>query len=378
MSEAVVKKNHREPLIHITKRESMAWWQAWCIRGAAILLALVCAGIVIMLVSDLNPLDVYTAMAGGNFNLEDPSQTRMMWVTFQKVAILLCISLAVTPAFKMKFWNCGAEGQTLAGCVAAATFMIYCGDTMQPALLFPLMLLVSMLAGAVWGVIPAIFKAQYNTNETLFTLMMNYIAISLVAFLEIVWENPKNSAKVGVINLFTHGGWLPEINENRYLPVILTALFVCIVIFIYLKYSKQGYEISVVGESQNTARYVGINVKKVIIRTMAISGALCGLGGFLLVSGSGHTISTGLAGGRGFTAIVVAWLSKLNTFTMMLVSFALVFMEKGAIQIASQFGLNENAADIITGIILFFVLGCEFFINFKVGFRHKRKVDRAE
>ncbi len=373
MSEVAVKKHHREPLIHITKRDSMAWWKAWTVRGIAILLALVCAGIVIMLVSDLNPVDVYTAMAGGNFNLEDPSQTRMMWVTFQKVAILLCISLAVTPAFKMKFWNCGAEGQTLAGCVASATFMIYCGDTMEPALLFPAMLLVSMLAGALWGVIPAIFKAHYNTNETLFTLMMNYIAISLVAFLEIVWENPKNSAKVGVINLFTNGGWLPSINENRYLPVVLTALFVCIILFIYLKYSKQGYEISVVGESQNTARYVGINVKKVIIRTMAVSGAICGLAGMLLTSGVNHTIYPDAVEGQGFTAILVSWLANFNPFAMIFAAFLIVFLQRGSGAIATNFDLDNSLADIVTGIILFFIIGCEFFIRYKINFRHSKK-----
>ncbi|MBP3435789.1 MAG: ABC transporter permease [Clostridia bacterium] len=373
MSEKVVKKHHREPLIHITKRESMAWWKAWSIRGVAILLALAVAGVIIMLVSDLNPVDVYVAMAGGNFNLEDPSQTRMMWVTFQKVAILLCISLAVTPAFKMKFWNCGAEGQTLMGCVAAATFMIYCGDSMQPALLFPLMLLVSMLAGALWGVIPAVFKAYYNTNETLFTLMMNYIAISLVAFLEIVWESPKNSAKVGVINLFTKGGWLPEINGNRYLPVIVTVLLVCILIFIYLKYSKQGYEISVVGESQNTARYVGINVKKVIIRTMAVSGAICGLAGMLLTSGINHTIYPDAVEGQGFTAILVSWLASFNPIAMIFAAFLIIFLQRGAGAIATNFGLDDSLADIVTGIILFFIIGCEFFIRYKINFRHSKK-----
>ena len=126
--------------------------------------------------------------------------------------------------------------------------------------------------------------------------------------------------------------------------------------YIYMKYSKQGYEVAVVGESQDTARYARINVKRTIIRTMGISGGICGIAGFLLVSGASHTISTSTAGGRGFTAIIVAWLSKFNAFVMILVSFFLVFMEKGAIQIASQFNLNENASDVITGIILFFIL----------------------
>ena len=156
--------------------------------------------------------------------------------------------------------------------------------------------------------------------------------------------------------------------------VIVLALTVAM--FIYLKYSKQGYEIAVVGESENTARYAGINVKRVILRTMALSGAICGIAGFIIVGGASHTISTSTAGGRGFTAIIVSWLSKFNTFVMILVSFFLVFMQKGAGQIASQFNLNENASDIITGIILFFILGCEFFINYKVGFRSGKKSGR--
>ena len=153
--------------------------------------------------------------------------------------------------------------------------------------------------------------------------------------------------------------------------VIVLALTVAM--FIYLKYSKQGYEISVVGDSENTARYAGINVKKVTIRTMAISGAICGLAGFIAVSGASHTISTSTAGGRGFTAIIVAWLAKFNTFYMALLSFLLVFLERGAAEIASGYSLNEYADDIITGIILFFILGSEFFINYRLVLRGHEK-----
>ena len=146
-----------------------------------------------------------------------------------------------------------------------------------------------------------------------------------------------------------------------------------VVMAYYLKKTKHGYEIAVVGESENTARYAGINVKKVIIRTMAISGALCGLTGFLLVSGSSHTISTNTAGGRGFTAIIVSWLAKFNPYIMLLISFFLVFLDNGAVQIASQYGLNESASEVMTGIVLFFLIGCEFFLNYRVVFRGKHE-----
>ena len=136
--------------------------------------------------------------------------------------------------------------------------------------------------------------------------------------------------------------------------------------YIYLKYSKHGYEIAVVGGSENTARYIGINVKKVIIRTMAISGAICGLTGLLLVGGTSHSIASTTADGRGFTAIMVSWLAKFNPLIMILTSFLLVFLDRGADEVSTKFGLNNSFSDILTGIILFFIIGCEFFIQYKI------------
>ncbi len=373
MSEKIEKAitTHREPLIHITKRDAMVWWKSWLIRFGAIFAALVVSGIIITLLSGLNPIDVYVEMVKGNFETK-----RKMWVTFQRVAVLLCISLAVTPAFKMKFWNCGAEGQTLAGCLSAAACMIYFGNSLPMWAYIPVLFICSVAAGAIWGVIPAIFKAHYNTNETLFTLMMNYVAISLVKFFEIIWENPKNSAKIGVINLSTEAGWLPNLFNNKYILNILIVLVVCLLLYVYLKHSKHGYEISVVGESQNTARYIGINVKKVIIRTMLVSGGLCGLAGMLLVGGIDHTVSTTTVGGQGFTAMMVSWLAKFNPIIMVLTSFLIIFLQRGSSAIATAFDLNESLADIITGIILFFIIGCEFFIQYKINFRHSKKEEQ--
>jgi len=359
-----------EPLLHISKRDDCSFLRACLVRLAAIALSLVVCGVVIVLLTGLNPVEVYAGIIDGAVG-----SNRRLWVTLRDTLALLLVAVAITPAFKMRFWNIGGEGQVLIGTVATAAVMINFGEKMPPALLFPAMIVAAILAGMIWGVIPALFKANWNTNETLFTLMMNYVATQIVAFCIVYWENPVGSNSVGIINPTTRAGWLPELfgltyGWNLVIVVALTAFM-----YVYLRYSKQGYEIAYVGQSVNTARYAGINVKRVIVRTMAISGALCGLAGFILVSGAGHTVSTTLAGGRGFTAIVVAWLSKLNTFTMMIVSFLLTFMAKGSIQIASQFGLNENASEIITGIILFFVLGCEFFINYKVEFRHRRRED---
>jgi len=352
---------NKHAVLHISKRDGLPWYGAWAIRGGAILLALVVCAIVTTALTGENPIGVYKTMFAGAFGTK-----RKMWILGQNIAILLVVSLAVTPAFKMRFWNVGGEGQILIGGLATAACMILLGDKIPNWLLIVIMVFASMLAGAIWGGIPAICKAKWNTNETLFTLMMNYVATQLVAYFVILWEVPKGAGKIGIINQSTMAGWLPQIGSYKYLLNILVALVLTVIMYFYLTRSKQGYEISVVGESENTARYAGINVRRVTVRTMLISGAICGLCGFLIVAGKDQTISTASANGRGFTAIIVAWLAKFNTFYMALISFLLVFLERGASEIASAYSLNEYAADIITGIILFFILGSEFFINYRV------------
>ena len=334
-----MKEKNKEPLFHIVKRDALPWYKALGIRFLAILLALILCGIITTITTGINPLQVYQSIVLGAFG-----SVRKTWVTFQNIAILLLIALALTPAFKMKFWNIGGEGQVLIGGLAAA---------------------------AIWGFIPAFFKAKWNTNETLSTLMMNYIATQLVAFYTIVWEVPKGSGKIGIINQNTNVGWLPQIFGSKYLLSIVVAVVITIFMYVYLNYSKQGYEISVVGESENTAKYVGIKVEKVIIRTMLLSGALCGLVGLLLVGGINHTVTTTIAGGQGFTAVLVSWMSKFNPLTMVFSSFLIIFMDRGASEISTNFGLNHSYSDILTGIILFFIIGCEFFITYRLQFRKK-------
>lgn len=365
------KDTTKSPKIRMVRRDSISTIKAWGIRLTAVLLSLAAAALVIVAVTKQNPIDVYLGIVDGAVGT-----SRRSWVTVRETLVLLCIAIGLTPAFKMKFWNIGAEGQILMGGAAAAALMIYAGNALPNWLLLLVIFLASAAAGLIWGLIPAVFKACFNTNETLFTLMLNYVAMQLVTFCIVFWENPSGSNTVGIINAAGKSGWFPEIFGSSYGLNVILVTVLTLGMFIYMKYSKQGYEISVVGESQNTARYAGIHVKWVIIRTMMISGAICGLAGSLIVSGASHTISTSTAGGRGFTAIIVAWMSKFNPFAMILVSAFLVFMQQGSIQIASQFGLNENASDIITGILLFFLIGCEFFVNYRLEFFRKKKLER--
>ena len=355
------EKAKHEPLFHIVKRSSMVWWKSWLIRIGSVAAALLVCALITVLLTGKNPLSVYATMIDGSFGT-----SRRIWALLQNIAILLCISLAVTPAFKMRFWNTGAEGQVLIGALATASCMILFGDKLPTLLLFPIMIIASIVAGAIWGLIPAVFRAKWNTNETLFTLMMNYIAIQIVSFFAYIWSVPKGSGQVGIINSSTKAGWLPSIGGHDYLINIIIVAVLTAAVFIYLRYSKHGYEIQVVGESENTARYIGIDVKKVIIRTMLLSGAICGIAGFLLVSGTDHTFSRELAGGRGFTAIMVSWLAKFNPIYMIITSFIIVFLQRGAGEISTTFGLNDSFSDILTGIIIFFIIGSEFFINYSI------------
>lgn len=355
-------------LFHIAKRDALPWYQAALIRGCAILLALVVCALVTMLMTGENPFSIYATIFKGAFGT-----ARKTWVTFQNLAVLLGISLAVTPAFKMRFWNIGAEGQVLIGCLATAACMICLGDKIPNALLILISLLAALVAGGIWGLLPAFFKAKWNTNETLFTLMMNYIATQLSAFFIIVWEVPKGAGKIGIINQNSEAGWLPVISGQKYLLIILVVAILTVLMYIYLNYSKHGYEIAVVGESQRTASYAGIKVERVIIRTMLLSGAVCGLMGFLLTAGTDHTLTTTIVGGRGFTAVMVSWMAKFNPIVMIFTSLLLVVLGRGASEISSTFSLNQSFSDILTGIILFFIIGSEFFITYQVSLRKNGK-----
>ena len=361
-----MNEKKKEPFFHVVKRDALPWYQSVGIRAVAILLALIVCGIVTTLTTGINPVEVYQSVFAGAFGT-----ARKTWITLQNMSVLLLIALALTPAFKMKFWNIGGEGQVLIGGLAAAACMICLGEKVPSAVVIVCMVVSSVAAGAIWGFIPAFFKAKWNTNETLSTLMMNYIATQLVAFFTILWEVPKGSGKIGIINQNSNAGWLPQLFGSKYLLSIFVAVIVTVFMYIYLNYSKQGYAIAVVGESENTAKYVGIKVEKVIIRTVVLSGALCGLVGLLLVGSINHTITTTIAGGQGFTAVLVSWMSKFNPLTMVFATFLIIFMDRGASEISTAFGLNHAYSDILTGIILFFIIGCEFFITYRLQFRKK-------
>ena len=359
-------------MIHISKRCDMSRGRIIGIRLLAILIGIILCSVLTIVTTGVNPLDMGKAVITGSFGT-----ARKTWIFLQKTAVLLLISLAVTPAFKMHCWNLGAEGQVLAGAMAAAACMVLMADGFSNTVVIICMIITSVLAGALWAAIPAFFKAKFNTNETLFTLMMNYVATQIVAFFCVKWENPKGSCQIGVINQKSNIGWFPQL-VNRYLLVIVVVVVVTVLMYFYLRYSKHGFELEVVGESERTARYVGIKVEKVIVRTMLLSGAVCGIAGLLLVGSINHTVSTTLAGGQGFTAVMVAWLAHFNPITMVLSSGLLIFLGTGANELATSCGLNASFGDILTGVLIFCIIGSEFFINYRIHFAKKHKEVKAD
>ena len=358
------------PLLRLAKREAMSSGKRWAIRIAAIALALLAGGIVMALAGNNNPFAAYATILDGALGKKTAVRQ-----TVKNFIPLLGTALAIAPCFKMKFWNIGAEGQITAGAVCATYFALFWAGRLPQVPLLLVMALAGMVGGGLWALVPAFFKARWGTNETLFTLMMNYIIIGFVKWLQGgPWEKqPKGSQQIAQ---FAENACLPKV-AGVYCGWIIV-LVLMVLMFLYMKYTKQGYEIAVVGESEATARYAGMNVGRIIMRTMSLSGAVAGLVGFLLVSGANNTLYDGVAGGVGFTAITVAWLAQLNPFGMAAISAILAVLEKGTDTLQTRMGVPVAISDVITGILLFFMLGCEFFIQYRVIVRGHEEKEAAK
>lgn len=346
----------REPLFHITKRDNISTKKSILIRVIAVFFSLLLLCVVCAIVGGEGIDVVLGALFDGNFGSE-----RKIWIMLQDTALLLGVSLALIPAFKMKFWNLGGNGQILISCLMAVVCMKFFGGKIPDWSVWIIMAVLCILAGAVWALIPAVFKALFNTNESLFTLMLNYVAQFLVGYFVVTWSTSGSN----VLTPFEQGN-LPVLGNQYVLTVIVIAIST-VVMSIYLSKSKQGYELSVVGESQNTAKYVGINVKKVIIRTMAISGAMCGIVGLLLAGAIEHTMSESIAKNMGFTAIMATWLGHCNPIMVILTSFLITFLNRGMVSVRMDLNLTSDAiSNVCIALAYFIIIASEFFITYKI------------
>lgn len=364
-----MSKTAREPLFHLSKRTEVNPKRDWLIRIGAFILSVFACALVTTLLTDKTIGYFFEKFFEGTFGTgREVWSWRPIWNLLHGTAILLIIALAVTPCFKMRFWNIGGEGQVLMGALGCAVIINFMGGKSADASTILLSLVLAVVFGMCWAVIPALFKAKWNTNETLLTLMMNYIAICLTEYFI------KSVATSGTGTLNFKSGIINPIFGNEFILKIIVVAVVTVIMAIYLKYSKHGYELAVVGESENTARYIGINTKKVIIRTLLLCGAICGITGFLLVSATNHSLSSAsTVGGRGFTGVLISWLAHFNPLAMVLTSFLVVFIDSGASQVGNYARLGASYPSVMTGIFFFFIIATEFFINFKIIFRHKEK-----
>lgn len=367
---------------HIVKRDAFPLWKRLAFYLGAVVIALLLGAVVLMAIG-VNPVDYYWRMF--TMGMVGNKIAYRAFENYLKVFVPLVVtSVALSLAFKMRFWNIGGEGQFILGAVAAAAVAFQAGPLLPEPLTLVLMCLAAMLAAGLYGVVTAVFKVKFGTSETLLTLMLNYVALYFITFLgetKAAWNfflEPSSARPI--FTSFSSLAEFPGIPIGKFhLNVcVILAVLIGVGIYFYLKYTKHGYEIAVIGESENTARYAGMNVGWVIMRTMFLSGAIAGVVGFLLVSGANNTLYSGVAAGAGFTAITVAWLAQLNPFAMVGISALLAVLQKGADTLNTQMGIPASLSDVITGVLLFFMLGCEFFINYKLVFRgaeecHKRK-----
>ena len=360
-TESTAKKR---PFVRIIKRSELSRRNRLTLQALSLAFALIAGGLFILIIGQ-NPLKIYSTMITGSFRNQMAIQA-----TVRFIMPLLITTLGVALAFKMQFWNIGAEGQVIMGAIFASYFALF-HSNWPHFLLIAVMFVAGIVGGGLWGLIPCIFKVKFGTNETLFTLMLNYIALYTITLLrDGAWADPSSTGypKIARFSLNAQLDKVFGINIGW-----IIALLLVIVVFVYMKFTKHGYEISVVGESTSTAKYAGMNVKKIMLRTMFISGGIAGVAGMIQASGSDMTLASGVAGGVGFTAIIVAWLAQLNPVAILVVSSLFGIMEKGSSVVESTFKLSSDFSDILQGIILFFVLGTEFFIRYKFTFRKFEK-----
>jgi len=344
-------------MFRISKRSEMKKRNQSIIRILSIFFSLIVMSGWIALIGH-NPIDVYVAMLDGCFG-----SVYRFKETLKMAIPLSLVALGIMIAFKLKFWNIGAEGQILMGAFASSYVALNYGD-MPKVQLIILMIIAGLVGGGVWALIPALFKVSFNTNETVFTLMLNYIALKWIVFLQYgPWKDP-NAFGFPKIPNFTDNGILPNVFGLHIGWIIL--IITTIIVYILNHHTKFGFEIAVIGESENTAKYAGMNVKRVIVRAVFLSGAICGLVGMIQTSAVSNTLTYEISSGFGYDGIIIAWLSNMNAIMVPVVGFLFAVLSQGASYIQTAFQIPESAAKIIQGMILIFALGSEFFIQYKV------------
>ncbi len=327
------------------------------IRVFAILMAFTLSGFLLLFLGH-NPFEVYASMLDGGLG----SSYRVKETLIRTIPFALT-ALGIGLSFRMKFWNIGGEGQIMMG-ACSATFIGLNFQQLPSFILLPLMAIAGMIGGGLWALIPAFLKVRYRTNETILTLMLNYVALKWITYLQyVLWRDHEAFGYPKIPNLVKNAQ-LPKI-FGLHIGVLLVPILV-IGIYLFITYTKKGYEIRVIGENEATARYAGMPTSKIILGTLFVSGGICGVVGMIQVAGVNMTLSIDVSNGVGYTAIIIAWLAQLNAIAILVVSFLFAVMVEGGSYIQTVFQIPQAAASLLQGLILFFVLGSEFFIKYRV------------
>jgi len=332
------------------------------IRFIAVLAAILVSSVFIAFLG-YNPFTVYINMLTGSLG----SVIRFR-ATLQEMIPLVITSLGILIAFKMKFWNIGGEGQILMGAFGASLIALRI-EGIPSFLMLPLIFIAGFLFGGLWALIPAFFKARFGANETILTLMLNYIALQFITYLQFgPWRDPK-AMGFPKISTFPDSALLPKV-FGVHIGWIISLVLVVLVTW-FMKKTKKGYEVAVVGESVATAHYAGMNVPQVILFATLLSGGLCGITGVIQTAGVNKTLTMNISSGYGFSAIITTWLSGLSAPMVLVVSFLFAILLQGGSYIQSALQIPSSAAEVLQGMILFCILGSEFFVRYKVRFRKK-------
>jgi ABC-type uncharacterized transport system permease subunit len=349
-------------MIKVVKRTQMSAGKRALLQLLSIVLALVLTGLLLLLLK-YNSIAVYREMFYGALG----SLYRVQQ-TINKMIPLLIMGLGLSVCFRSQFMNIGSEGQFYMGAIGATFAIRLIGDRLG-ALTLPTMMLFSFILGGLWCLLPALLKRYYGVSETLVTLLLNYIAIRIVSYLQYsVWKDPEAYGFPKIANYPTaalltkvfgvHIGW------------IIALILVAVIYFLLFK-SKLGYEMAVMGDNLLTARYAGMNTSKILLASALIGGGLCGLSGMIQASGIERTMNDQMSSGMGFTAIIVAYMSRLNPLALVVGSFLFAVLLQGGEYIQSSLQISSDIAQILQGMILICVLSSEFFTEYKLSLRHK-------
>ena len=319
-----------------------------------------------ILITGINPLLVYKGLFLNAFG---------SWYAFSETLVaaipLILITSGLIVVFRMNVWNIGAYGQYIMGAIFSSYFALFASHGLSKPVMLTVMVVASMVGGAIWALIPTLLKIFWEVNEVITTLLLNYIALYILKFLMYgPWKNP-SSYGFPLSKTFPDTAILPVLFKGTRLTIaIVFAVIAVLVIWFLIKKSKFGYEIRVIGDNPLAARYAGISVNRNIIIGMAISGALAGLAGMTEVSGIVHYLQVKIGADYGYTAIIVAWIAYLDPLITVLASLLFGGLASGGYSIQITMRVSYGIVGLIESITLFSLVGAQIFLNYRIRWKN--------